>query len=213
MALTKASGGLLLENLRRTLRFGSCKTWTSCSGPQRQAAVLGLNCISLRAILQLARGSTVALHRQSHGTRDADTDNHGRGDGQRRMVGFEQWRGHARSWLPLQRADVFVECPRAGRCRFLACSVSGSGPRQQSGDRLHRRMPPMSLGLAPRPLGRKTKRKTKEQKHGPPEEGRGEGEGQTQTSNLFGEERRKNPLHPSSQTRESHSLVPDPLPA
>ena len=47
----------------------------------------------------------------------------------------------------------FCQVPRAGRCRFLACSVSGSGA-STAAIVLHRRMPPMppmSLGLPPPP--------------------------------------------------------------
>ena len=65
------------------------------------------------------------------------------------------------------------------------------------------------FGFGPSPPWKKTKRKNKNKNTDLRR--RGEGEGQTQTSNLFGEEKRKNP--PSSQTRESHILVPDPLPA
>ena len=117
---------------------------------------------------------------------------------------IRQWRGPARSWLPLQRADVFVKFHEQVGVFFLLARFQIRG--LDSGDRLHRRMP-MSLGLAPRPP-KKTKRKNKEQKHGPPEEGRGEGEGQTQTSNLFGEERRKNTPPPKPASRTVWSLTP-----
>ena len=125
--------------------------------------------------LAAARGSTVALHRQSRGTRGADTENHGRGDRQRRMVDSTvAWTCSV--MVAAAEGRCFCQVPRAGRCRFLACSVSDSGPRQ-SGDRLHRRMPPMppmSLGLPPSSLPPPPKKTKRKKKQTPPGEGRGE---------------------------------------